>query len=1059
MNDEESTALVEGAIEWENSDGELGFRNPKRKLKGSKKMGDGIEKGCKRKSMASLEAGAESDDEALPIGSLFKKKARVAKKAKALGLEIRVDTEKENPRAEEKVDSGELGDTLASFRKRLKGPRKLKDVAGDGSDSPRDSEVKRSWLGSGMKTQKKGILDADDSLFAFIRKAQSASGRKSRLGSNQKKHVKEAPSNGDGLEESFDRVSNGSSLPLLASDGIHQSNVGHRQGRKPRDVLVVEEKVADDRIDEVLDWNVDGRLGNVDGRLGDGLGDFGKSRSSSSRKGRANVQESIRVSSRASYTKSRGSDCGSVDEDGAANLNQNYTEDVLPHQNKEELQSLEDGLKHCSNGKRSKSAQEDNDLSMNDSDRGEKIDYVELKVEDITENHATRSSPLKDAMRKRSKGNCVLHQNLCFAGPLEMSEEPQINPPSTMQIKEVSESVCDYQLNAYCSSTQNENTDVNNEYPNLPSEEAFEKLYAHSEKLSSVSERNLTEQIEGSCEPSKWSPEMFKASVPSSLDENSQSVVPNQAATISGAPDGLNELSNGQVFSMTRHGGNEDIQKEIDCLDKQRKDGMVCAKSPLRTSNVWVEVNLGSVCGLPQSSVRDLLAVPDQVTRRSNILSAFNCDRLSTSSDSLNQFVQGTSSLNKPFDDVFEEPSSTAVKELVTNKDNDTSETRQLDVVVMSDLETADSQSMVLRPVRTKKHRQSEMTHEGDDDWEVLTYQRGFLADVSVAKGDCSVRTKQKPNYSYLLGEAPFGDTAAVAVGLKVSAAGPIEKIKFKEVLKRKGGLQEYLSCRNSILELWSKDVKHVLHAEDCGVSSIPVEDESPRESLVREIFLFLDSHGYINAGIASEQEKPQPGNLFQSVLLKESNSKETTGETVSCVGECPPFLAQNTVSQTIALMKDPTSLEVPEAASLLQTDGGKIGKLTAQGVELELSAQVKSEDHATDSIEVDMQPVSMSIIQLPNGNSDENNVRNSVESHTNSAYRDHGICPNGIERSNAQEQGSLFTPTIPSTDPIANRDFGPSPFDSLKPMEATQSSHHPFRNRGRECAITERRY
>ena len=102
----------------------------KPRSKRSRKMGDGTGKRSKRKSLVSLETGGESDDESLLIRSLFKRKS--VKKAKALDLEIREG--KENPRAKDKVDSGELGDTLASFRKRLKGPRRFKDVAVEGSE-------------------------------------------------------------------------------------------------------------------------------------------------------------------------------------------------------------------------------------------------------------------------------------------------------------------------------------------------------------------------------------------------------------------------------------------------------------------------------------------------------------------------------------------------------------------------------------------------------------------------------------------------------------------------------------------------------------------------------------------------------------------------------------------------------------------------------------------------------------------------------------------------------------------------------------------------------------
>jgi len=154
--------------------------------------------------------------------------------------------------------------------------------------------------------------------------------------------------------------------------------------------------------------------------------------------------------------------------------------------------------------------------------------------------------------------------------------------------------------------------------------------------------------------------------------------------------------------------------------------------------------------------------------------------------------------LNKPVDDVSKEPSSAPVQELAIIKDNDAPETEQLDLVAISDHETTGNQSMVPRVMRNgRKRRHGDMAYEGDDDWEILLHQQGFLTKVSAADVDRSARIKEKPGSSDLLGYATRGRTAAVAAGLKVSAAGPIERIKFKEVLKRKGGLQEYLDCRS----------------------------------------------------------------------------------------------------------------------------------------------------------------------------------------------------------------------------------------------------------------------
>ncbi|CAA0841206.1 Lysine-specific histone demethylase 1 homolog 3 [Striga hermonthica] len=117
---------------------------------------------------------------------------------------------------------------------------------------------------------------------------------------------------------------------------------------------------------------------------------------------------------------------------------------------------------------------------------------------------------------------------------------------------------------------------------------------------------------------------------------------------------------------------------------------------------------------------------------------------------------------------------------------------------------------------------------------------------------DLSTRIQiQRPSRDH----AGNGKAAAVAAGLKARAAGPLEKIKFKEVLKHKGGLQEYLECRNHILSVWNKDVNRILLLEDFGVSEAPLAGESKRDSLIRDIFTFLDQCGCINFGVLSGRE------------------------------------------------------------------------------------------------------------------------------------------------------------------------------------------------------------
>ncbi|KAF2324655.1 hypothetical protein GH714_015946 [Hevea brasiliensis] len=130
--------------------------------------------------------------------------------------------------------------------------------------------------------------------------------------------------------------------------------------------------------------------------------------------------------------------------------------------------------------------------------------------------------------------------------------------------------------------------------------------------------------------------------------------------------------------------------------------------------------------------------------------------------------------------------------------------------------------------------------------------------------------------------EAENGGAAAVSVGLKAHAAGPVEKIKFKEVLKRKGGLQAYLECRNQILGLWSKDVTRILPLADCGVTDTPSEEESSRASLIREIYAFLDQSGYINIGIASKKEKAESNVKHNYKIVEEKTFEVNPGASVA---------------------------------------------------------------------------------------------------------------------------------------------------------------------------------
>ncbi|KAJ7966831.1 Lysine-specific histone demethylase 1-1-like protein [Quillaja saponaria] len=184
---------------------------------------------------------------------------------------------------------------------------------------------------------------------------------------------------------------------------------------------------------------------------------------------------------------------------------------------------------------------------------------------------------------------------------------------------------------------------------------------------------------------------------------------------------------------------------------------------------------------------------------------------------------------------------------------------------------------------KAKKPRRGDMAYEGDADWEILTNEQVYLESQCVVDSDHAFGSKVKFDSSLSFAEdAEIVDAAAVSAGMKSHAAGPVEKIKFKEILKRKGGLQEYIECRNQILSLWSKDVTRILPLADCGVTDAPSEYEPPRASLIREVYSFLDQCGYINVGIASQKAKDGTSGKHNYKLVKEKKFEENSGASVA---------------------------------------------------------------------------------------------------------------------------------------------------------------------------------
>ncbi|KAL5231504.1 hypothetical protein ABZP36_030280 [Zizania latifolia] len=179
------------------------------------------------------------------------------------------------------------------------------------------------------------------------------------------------------------------------------------------------------------------------------------------------------------------------------------------------------------------------------------------------------------------------------------------------------------------------------------------------------------------------------------------------------------------------------------------------------------------------------------------------------------------------------------------------------DVVAPSDFEDMENASKAKRVTRSAtKRKLGDKAYEGDVDWETLMQEKGLFSNLSAALADHSVKSKDKIKILEVLENRDDGGVAAVRAGLMAKAVTPIEKIKFKDVLKLKGGLQEYLECRNMILTRWCKDIKHLLDLAEFGVSDVCLDDEPPCQTLIRDVYLFLDQNGYINAGIASDKAK-----------------------------------------------------------------------------------------------------------------------------------------------------------------------------------------------------------
>nr|CAD1835341.1 unnamed protein product [Ananas comosus var. bracteatus] len=685
-----------------------------------------------------LGAEGNSDDDERPLGSLFKKKIRVPRKRREAAPEARAEG---NPRINER-GSGEVNDTLAAMRKKLKRRRRVGEADGAGSGVGQDSTT---LDGDRVSEQKGAVAEVDncsdhssdlvnDSLSAFL---TSRSVRRSRQVSKKSKET--APRGNDDAKRSLNKASD---------DGYGGKN-GEMSTRADRCSTPNsdDELLANPRI---VGKTRKGRAGNKTA-----LKQPSRIPSRASRKPLSSSAQELLVPISGSEVKNVEKDFDSSYRKLHCNLDNSAPSLIQAKDSDSVLKAKDDKL--SATQRENNSIQASDRASEDGSDHFISGNVTQLKVPTWT----IDGSGLKPCSGELIEESALASSNETNQKTEGVSEENRRNID---------------RVDLSCDETPNQENIMIGDGVVLTFQKEVEKPSLREKEISFVLLSRKSEAIADCDKLLQHSPDNCEGSLPRSDGKSSQD-------------DGLSSYVN---ISVTSHQVVEDS------------------------------------------------AVPFT-----------NCNGVPTANACVDQSVRGISVVNKSAADAFKEPSPTT-----SMKDGGiTKETNEYDVQL--DPDNAENQSMVPRAMRNaKKRRHGDMAYEGDADWDVLMHEQGLFTNISIDCRDRSIKSKDKSNADsnlQVFDDATYGAAAAVAAGLKARAVSPIEKIKFKDFLKRKGGLQEYLDCRNLILSHWSKDVKRILPLADCGISDSPSEDESSRDSLIREIYQFLDRNGYINTGIALE--------------------------------------------------------------------------------------------------------------------------------------------------------------------------------------------------------------
>ncbi|XP_010271456.1 PREDICTED: lysine-specific histone demethylase 1 homolog 3-like [Nelumbo nucifera] len=1070
-------------------DGELVSEGKSLHLKpraGDAKMdGEENKSGSKRRSKP-IEVEVDSDDDE-PIGSLFKlKRARKPKKVRS-GLDgakvekvnvEKVEVRSDNSMAEDE-DSGGMDDTLANFRKKLKGPKMGKDsgsgvVKGKGSslnvegplggssnkllkdgavvekiptkvveeaptsgvddsDFPSDGGLgdrpkvrgKRSRLTSvpkkgdfddgldgpsvvekpqgGSSKKKIGALRSEESfnqssdenlevsLSAFVRKSQSGSIRKARSSSSRKQRGSTSAS-WDGLSQCFGDSMRVPSATNRKSHSASASNMDCENSKPDADIKAeaggspivpvpdqndtVKSLRSDGCVTQSSEWIRDDSLMSLPASVSEVKGKMGTSDDRCNKSPEGITEVSVHIS--ALSKSDQGSDvegkpstfsdieyegwkkaiperlpenCGSLDppcEGGSEQL-------LIEAQGSDsasiltatiERQGLRDGLKQCSKGNASGFEQVPK--------RKEGVHFTD----DVSDGFPLKfpqeipSSIVQGSGEESPKPNIAFYETCEVQKTSRIGELDDVLNQSTASVQEVcnltaiqkplSESslIARIELNRQSEETFKENVIQihHSDCLNQPSESVSKDLHCHVKNEGTPIYDKLVQPF-GTVLENSMTSLAYRTSIPVKMDNTLKH------EGIDNFSDGLSEDSQLECPNQARGISIEECHDAL-VLKKMEET----SRSEVHTTSEVKNSNLASP--LNQKAESPVTGdVPNPSSDRLFMDSSVPNEEKIPSYDA----SEGISVRNQDFLSVKVETNPEDCPE---------------DGEMAPDPENKDRLSVMQRAMRkVKKRRHGDMAYEGDADWEVLMHEKSFFESNRVLDRDKPSRMKDKSeSLTSIAADVDNCGAAAVAAGLKARAAGPVEKIKFKEVLKRRGGFQEYLECRNLILSLWSKDITRILPLIDCGVVDVPTENETSRASLIRDVYEFLDQSGYINVGIASEKDKTESCAKVHCKILKEKKAEEDCGTGVADSEDGVAFIiGQAKSSKNLTEAKNTISLDDEKLTS--EATVGKKLVLPRTGSELSLLESEECKvDNNQDNTCMNAKPCSTPFDQIVEG-------------------------------------------------------------------------------------------